>query len=157
MGSNSKPTYLVIIIISLILSNIALGIGWWYSKQGHTNSSKMERPSPMGAYLKKEICFSSEQLVQFDSLRSKKRRHDKEIYSGIKDSKQELFKSLGTQHFSDSAVNTTIEFAAEKQRILESSMIAALKEIRILCTDQQRAKFDTGFYKAFIRNGMERK
>ena len=157
MASTSKPTYLVIIIISLILSNIALGTAWWYSKKVQNNPHRMERPSPMGAYLKKEIGFSAEQLVAFDSLRSKKRRQEKEIYAGIKASKQELFKSLGANRFSDSAVAATIEFAAEKQRIFESNMIASLKEIRTLCTDQQRAKFDTGFYKAFIRNAMEKK
>lgn len=156
MGSNSKPTYLVIIIIILILSNIALGTAWWYSKNKSNDWKKTERPSPMGAYLKKEIGFSAEQLVQFDSLRAKKRRNDKEIYGSIRESKQNLFKSLGSNNFSDSAVNTTIEFAAEKQRILEASMMTSLKEIRALCTEQQRAKFDTGFYKAFNRSGQEK-
>ncbi len=156
MGSNSKPTYLVIIIIILILSNIALGAAWWYSEKNNENPHRMDKPSPMGAYLKKEIGFSTAQLAQFDSLRAKKRINDKEIYGSIRESKQQLFKSLGRNSFSDSAINTTIEFAAEKQKIFEAGMIESLKEIRALCTEEQRAKFDTGFYKAFNRSAQEK-
>lgn len=158
MITKRNPTTLIIIIIILLVSNIALGTAWWYSRQkANYHSMQSERPSPMGAYLKSEIGFSAEQLVAFDSLRARKRKTEKEIYGGIKNSKQEVFKNLGADHFSDSAVQHTIEFAADKQRILEAGMMSSLKEIRSLCTDEQRAKFDTGFYKAFIRTYPEKK
>ena len=157
MAITPRPATLIIIIIILLISNVMLGAAWWYSKNYHSYNRKTERPSQMGAYLKSEVGFSAEQLIAFDSLRAQKRRAEKEVFTGIKSSKQELFKSLGANHFSDSAVNRTIEFAADKQRILEANMLGTLKEIRDLCTEEQRAKFDTGFYKAFIRNWPEKK
>jgi hypothetical protein len=157
MAITPRPTSLIIIIIILLISNIVLGAAWWYSKNYHTYSGMKERPSQMAAYLKSEVGFSAEQLVAFDSLRAQKRRAEKDVYKNIKDSKQELFKSLGANEFSDSAVQQTIDFASDKQRILEASMLSTLKDIRLLCTEEQRAKFDTGFYKAFIRNWPEGK
>lgn len=157
MATTPRPTSLIIIIVILLISNIVMGAAWWYNKNYHSFNTKTERPSQMGAYLKTEVGFSAEQLEAFDSLRAQKRRAEKEVYKNIKDSKQELFKSLGASHFSDSAVQYTIDFAADKQRIIEASLLSTLKDIRVICTEEQRAKFDTGFYKAFIRNWPEGK
>ncbi len=157
MSKLLKPTALLVIIIILIMSNIALGAAWWYSNKHADDRKRMERPSQMGAYLKDELKFSAQQQVLFDSLRLQNRREGKEMMAIMRKLKQDAYKKLGASHFSDTAILTAIDFAAQQQKGLEANMIFTLQEIRKICTDEQRAKFDSGFYKAFIRNEKEKK
>ncbi|RYG52602.1 MAG: hypothetical protein EOO01_06300, partial [Chitinophagaceae bacterium] len=102
MRSSTNKT-LVLIIVVLVLTNIAvLGYFLWYKKADPVKTDKDR--NGIAEPLEKEVGFSSDQLGQYKLLKDKQRELVRPMYEDMRHSKDSLFKLLGTNDVTDSAV-----------------------------------------------------
>lgn len=154
MYQQPKNKILLLLIAMLLISNIVL-LSLFFSHR--PDGKRGERKSPMTAYLKTELQFSDAQMVQFDTIKSEHRRETKMMTENMRANKEQAFKRLGEQKFSDSAMMTAAAYSASQQKDLEVQMLKHLKDIRSICNPEQQAKFDSGFYKVMQRPKTDEK
>ena len=65
--------------------------------------------------------------------------------------RKKTLRRLAADDFSDSAIAMAAAQMNTDQSGIELKMIQHLKTIRLLCTAEQKATFDTGFYKIIGR------
>ncbi len=153
MRTENRSNKIFIIVIALLLvANIGtLTLLLTTDKKGGYD----DRKNSMRSYLKTEIGFSDAQLVAFDTLKSNHRAEVRPMFDEMRRRKQLNLRQIGAQSFSDSSIVMAANYASAQQEILEIKMLTQLKGIRNLCTPQQRAIFDTGFYKIMSRSNNE--
>ena len=155
MRTENRSNKIFIIVIALLLiANIGtLTLLLTADKKNDYD----DRRNSMRNYLKNEIGFSDAQLVAFDTVKSNHRAEVKPMFDEMRARKQLNLRNIGAQNFSDSAIFNAAAYAATQQEKLEMKMLSQLKVIRNLCTPQQRAIFDTGFYKIMSRPNNDTK
>ncbi|MEO6537738.1 MAG: Spy/CpxP family protein refolding chaperone [Ferruginibacter sp.] len=148
MNIQSKSKIVILVIGLLLVANIILLSFFLLNKP---DRKRADHKSPMSGYLQNEIGFNDEQMAVFETIKTKHRSQAKGLFDKMRANKELAFKDLGTQSFSDSAIISAATYAAMQQKELEIQMLQHLKDIRNICTPQQRAKFDSGFYKIMSR------
>ena len=144
----SNKIFIIVIALLLVANIVTLSLLLIDKKTNYD-----EHKNSMRNYLKTEIGFSDAQIIAFDSVKSHHRAEVKPMFDEMRARKQLNLKNIGAQNFSDSSIINATEYAAVQQKGLEMIMLNHLKVIRNLCTPQQRAIFDTGFYKMMSRPG----
>ncbi len=152
---NPSNKIFIIVIALLLIANIGtLTLLLTADKK----TSYDDRKNSMRNYLKSEVGFTDAQIVAFDTVKSNHRAEVKPMFDEMRIRKQLNLRNIGAQNFSDSSIVNAADYAALQQKNLEIKMLINLKVIRNLCTPQQRAIFDTGFYKIMTRpNGESQK
>lgn len=118
------------IIGGLILLN-ALMIGWqWFAPRKHP-----PRPEDI---LKNELQLTDDQMNAYRELI----REHRMIADPIESEVTELRKQLFNYEQPDSTKQKIANVIAEKQAKLEMSFYVHFKKVRVLCTDEQKKKFD---------------
>ena len=155
-SKNSKT--LLVIIAALLALNIA-GVILFFAKapSGKRTSYTEQRKNAMQKYLKDECGFSAEQLVQFDSLAERHRRAMQPVFDQLKKEKEERIKNLAQGQFSDTAIALAVTNTITKQQEVETKMLLNLRDVRNLCNEQQRAKFDSSLHIMFARRAEKTK
>ena len=156
MTTQSKSKILITIIGILLITNIAL-VSFYFLNRPAPNKPRADRAAMISAFLKNELGFNQEQLTQYDSLNARHRIIIKAKFDEIRMDKENEFKQLTQDNFSDSSINNSASSFTGKQKEIEITMFKYFKDIRNLCTPQQLPKFDTSFYKMMNRRNDERK
>ena len=151
-NENPSNKIFIIVIALLLIANIGtLTLLLTADKKPIYDDHK----NSMRNYLKSEVGFTDAQLSAFDTVKSNHRAEVKPMFDEMRATKQSNLKNIGAQNFSDSSIINAAEYAASQQKNLEMKMLSNLKVVRNLCTPQQRAIFDTGFYKMMSRPNNE--
>ncbi len=154
---NSKA--LLVIIIVLLAANIG-GLAYFFLSKpnGENHNGSSERKNGMLSYLKNDIGFSAQQLVVYDTLIAQHKRNMGPMFELLKKEKEKRLRYIAQYGFADTAIASAINKAVSNQQIIETQMLMHLKDIRNICNDQQKIKFDTSIYKIFSKkNGNDRK
>ena len=153
---NSK-TLLVIIAVLLAL-NIA-GVLLFFAKtpSGKKMSYSDQRKNAMQKYLKDDCGFSAEQLVQYDSLAERHRQAMQPVFDQLKNEKEQRIKNLAQGQFSDTAIALAVNNTLANQREVETKMLLNLRDVRNLCNEQQKVKFDSSLHIMFARRAEKTK
>lgn len=155
MSANSKNKILLIAVAILLLTNIAMLAFFLMGppkKGGHGGREAM-----MTEFLQKEMGFNPQQIQQYDTLSKQHREKMKAMFEEVGKNKENQLKQLGAADFSDSSINSIAGQSIEKQKLLEISMFEHLRDVRRICTPDQRPKFDSLVYKVLGRRGEGRK
>jgi len=143
---SSRNKILLIAVIILLLTNIVILAFFLTGKEpdrgGHGN-----REAIVTAFLQKDIGFDKTQMAAYDSLNKKNKDEMKASLDEIRNNRQNLYKELGAQAFTDSAINATAAKVADRQKDIEVKMLSNFAAIRKICTPTQQPKFDSLFYK----------
>src|SRR5690606_9514620 len=124
--SRNKP--LILIIGLLMLSNIIL---LTVLIMNNPSEKKNDKPGKtMSEYLKTDLQYSDQQMLQYDSLKARHRRTMKGLYDSLRAKKQTIFKGLGAVQFADSNVQAATKFASGEQKQIELQMLHYIKGIR---------------------------
>jgi Spy/CpxP family protein refolding chaperone len=113
----------------------------------HTKSGRQDRQAQITTFLKKNVGFTQDQLGRYDTISSENRSKMKVVFDEIAVGREDIFRKLASQEYSDSAIVIAANAIAEQQKAFEIKMLFHLKDIRNICTPVQQAVFDTGFYK----------
>ncbi|MBS1742710.1 MAG: periplasmic heavy metal sensor [Bacteroidetes bacterium] len=162
MNEKPKSKILVSIIGILLVANIVmLSFLIWKNdadrKQRINERDNNSRSKAVKEYLRKEIGFSETQLADYDSLSKKHRQELKTVFNSLAAERKKTFKILADASFSDSAIEQAAAVIHASQPDLEKGMLTHLKDIRNLCTPEQKTRFDSSFYKIFGRRGDSHK
>ncbi len=152
-----KNKILLIIIGILLLSNLVLISFFLLDKPGAKGAMRGDRKEMITAFLQKEIGFNQQQLQQYDSLNEQHRSKLKAMFDVARNDRENEFKKLTIDNFSDSFIFNTATKLAGKQKEIEIVMFKHFRDIRILCNAQQQPKFDSLFYKMLNRRNEGRK
>ena len=147
MSKAIKNKIPVIVIGFLLITNIAMLVLFFQLKNEPGKRNYTDRETYISNYLKNEVGFSESQALQYDSLGKKHKQEIRQLFETLSLTRKSILKDLAAESFSDSAINITAQKIAAQQNIFEKKMIEHLKDIRSICTDEQRERFDTGFYK----------
>jgi hypothetical protein len=152
----NRNKVLLVIIGILLVSNIAM-IFLFLSQRDGGRPQRPDRKAYIASFLEKEIGFSKEQLKQYDTLSDNHKERMKNTFDNMRNRKEEQFKTLAAGGFSDSVISQVAKQSAGGQEAMEVQMFTHLRSIRNLCTDAQRPKFDSLFYKVFNRRNPDGK
>ena len=153
---NSKT--LLVIIAALLAVNIT-GVILFFAKTAPDKkpNSTEQRKNAMQNYLKNDCGFSAEQLLQYDSLSERHKRDMQPVFDQLKKEKEQRIKNLAQQQFADSAIAFAVNNTLAKQQEVEIKMLFHLRDVRNLCNEQQKAKFDSSLHKMFARRAEKAK
>lgn len=159
MNEQPKSKLMVLIIGGLLLANVVLLsillLRGQHQKQ--PNRERNDKAAFIGDYLKQEVGFTDAQMATYDSLSKKHRLKVKEDFRELANDRKNILSGLSAASFTDSAIAIAATALHDRQKQFELNMLHHVRDIRNICTDEQRAKFDTGFYKIFGRRGEPKK
>lgn len=147
MSTQTKSKLFLLIIAILLLTNIAMLFFVFNKDKDGGKKPQFDRNAAAKEFLQKDIGFTPQQLQQYDTLAKQHREKMKSNFEDMRKAKELLFKEVGTQAFSDSAIKQAITKSAEKQKGMEAQFYSNMMEVRKLCTAEQLPKFDSLFYK----------
>ena len=152
MSTQTKSKLYLLIIGILLITNIAM-LFFFLDKKD--NSKKPNRGNDKSAmmkeFLKTDVGFTDQQLLQYDTLSKQNRERMKADMEAMKSAKEEQFKELGNKGFSDSAIVAASIKAGSNQKQVEEKMLNYFVSVRKLCTAEQLPKFDSLFYKMWSK------
>jgi len=154
----NRSKFLLLIIVVLLLANIG-GLYFFFKNKAYTTDGKlpMDRKEVIAKYLREELKFDGKQMAAFDSLSAQHKLATEPLFDDLRQEKEKRLKFLTEHNYTDSALQQAVNRSAERQKILDLTMLEHIRNIRALCNDQQRQSFDTGFYKIMKRNKPEKK
>lgn len=152
---NQKKVFIVIIAI-LLVANVAM-LAFFLQKKEPEKPQRPDRKTVIANFLKNDLGFNQQQLIHFDTLSKMAHQKIGALYDSSKNKKNEQFKKLAAESFTDSAISFAANEAAASQKIIELQMLYHIKSIRQLCTPGQLPKFDSLFYKVFNKRGGDKK
>lgn len=152
MSTQTKSKLYLLIIGILLITNIAM-LFFFLDKKD--NSKKPNRGNDKSAmmkeFLKTDVGFTDQQLLQYDTLSKQNRERMKADMEAMKSAKEEQFKELGSKGFSDSAIVAASIKSGSNQKQVEEKMLNYFVSVRKLCTAEQLPKFDSLFYKMWSK------
>jgi hypothetical protein len=136
----------VLLFISalLLLSNIFLVILLVRTKDSHKAPPRDEKQRyPLTIFLDKEIGFTSEQMDQYEKIRQHQRQRMRPLFEEMRLAKVQFYRNLSKPSVeNDTLIRASTEIGA-KQQTIELQAFRNFKEIRTVCTDRQKAKYDS--------------
>ena len=157
MSSSSKTKLLVTAVIFLLLTNIAMLVFFLCCKGPGKRDAHGGKEAMMRFFLQKDIGFTAEQMQQYDTLSKLHQARVRPSFEEMKNNREQEMKELASNGFSDSAISLTATKSSAKQKEMLEKMFQHFRDIRQLCTAEQRPKFDSLFYKVFNRKDDKRK
>src|ERR1051325_3235733 len=138
-SSRSKGLFLIIIV--LLISNLALVA---YLVFGRSQGRKPPPPrEDFSNYVKKELNFSDEQAAKFQQLITVHFEKLKPIMAEVRKAKDSMFNLMRKPAMpSDSVLQKAAENIAQKQKLQELQSFNHFRQVRELCNDEQKPKFD---------------
>jgi hypothetical protein len=153
-------TLLLLIISVLLIANIGLLYFYVFKKPEHPPKlTQKEMHDRSIEKVKNEVGLNDEQVVLYDSLRSKQFRNMKPLFEDITRSKEDFFSLVYQQGVSDSVIKSYAERIGEKQMALDISTFHYFQSIKTLCAEEQKPKMDSfikQIVKRIINNGPRR-
>lgn len=146
MNEQPKSKVLILIIGILLIANIIM-LSFFIVNGRKDNRKDKGRRNYVSDYLVKEVGFDAGQLARYDSLSKEHREKTRLVFNGLSPQRKTILKTLAEESFSDSAIIRAASYLHAQQAIFDLNMLKHLKQIRNVCTREQRQRFDTGFYK----------
>ncbi len=157
IDKQNRSKVFILIIGILLVANIAMLSFFLWNKDDGRQGKRPDRSAMISSFLEKEIGFSKQQLVQYDTLSNRHKEQMKAMFDKLRGTKDQQFKQLTAGDFSDSVINSVADQSAASQKMMEMQMFNHLRSIRMLCTPEQLPKFDSLFVKVLNRRGGEGK
>lgn len=142
-------------VVVLLVTNIVM-LAFFLNMGPEKRGSRNGKAGMLTEFLKKEIGFSPQQLLQYDTLSNLRHEKMKSSFNDMRNSKEQQLKELGAGAFSDSAISIAADKSAAIQKEMELNMLHYFATIRKLCTPDQLPKFDSLFYKVWNKRGEGR-
>jgi periplasmic protein CpxP/Spy len=141
MNSSSRSRRLIVIIIILLFANIGILAFFLWPK------GKEDGP-PKGGYgvaetLKREVGLDSVQSKELLRLRSEHWKKMKPLFEDLQESKNNFYALLKSPETPDSVINNAAALIGERQRLVDIQVFQHFRNSRLVCTPQQRPKYDS--------------
>lgn len=141
----AKNKLLILLVGILLLANIIM-LSFWLFKpksQNHNNSGNKNSKGMVSGFLKKDLNFTDDQLKRFDTLRSAHFERIKPYYRELNNSKEVLFSQ--TYSSDSSSIDSLANEIGKRQAEIDKIFLNHFRQIRELCTEEQKPAFDSLF------------
>jgi hypothetical protein len=139
--SRNKVFYLLMIVL-VTLNLITIGFLWMYKFKEHPQIQQPPPPPAGKIMLEQELRFSKEQAEKFDKLRIEHSTSARKIVDDIAMLKENLFETIKENGGDDSKATKIADEIGNKQKELDLITYNHFKDIRNLCDERQRERFD---------------
>jgi hypothetical protein len=139
--SRNKVFYLLMIVL-VTLNLITIGFLWMYKFKEHRQILQPPPPPAGKIMLEQELRFSKEQAEKFDKLRIEHSTSARKIVDEIAMLKENLFETIKEYGGDDSKATKIADEIGNKQKELDLITYNHFKDIRNLCDERQRERFD---------------
>lgn len=136
---------LLFIVAILLVANVAMVCYFLWMREPAKRSfhGEQRQKTPITEFLQAEIGFSQAQMLAFDTIRRSHRQKMRPLFEDIKTAKVQFYQFLTNPDVNDSALNRAAAIIGEKQTLLDLQTFQNFKEIRTLCTPEQKARYDS--------------
>lgn len=142
----SKNKFLAwVIIILIVLNVVTLGALWLQKSRGpvHEYPGRMpEDKKGPGKFLEQELDLNEEQSKKFAELREQHRTTADGLLKEMRDAREELFEQVKSDNPDMAKVEELENTIGQKTTELEKATFEHFKQLRAICTDEQKVKFD---------------
>ena len=144
METKSRNRILYLLLAGLVIINlVTLGFLWMYKFKEHRQMLQPPPPPPAGKILlEQELRFSKEQAEKFDKLKIEHSTSARKLVDEIGMLKENLFETIKNYSGDDSKALKIAEEIGNKQEELDLITYNHFKDIRNLCDEKQRERFD---------------
>lgn len=147
METISKNKLLFTIIILLVLINVStLSLMWyWKIKEPHPPVVEPRRdgPPPEGReFLKEQLKLSDFQMETVDKIRDEHLSQIRKIKDGMKELKDKLFSNLSNPDADTNKLKEITNQIGTYEAKIDLITYNNFREVRKICTDEQKKKFD---------------
>lgn len=152
MNIVTKNKWFLFLLGFLLLANVALLLSFFVfgEKSGSAVPKKSAQPS---GFLSRELTLTKEQEQLFKEKKEEHFKRIKPLWEEIRKTKDTLYRQLNNPDFNDSAINAITSRLAAKNKISDEMLFNHFRELRKLCTDEQKIKFDTLIPQMMTRPG----
>ncbi len=151
MNNNKKTKSLITIIIFLLITNITMLIFFVVQSKPAERRQRNHESNGMYNSLQNDVGFSKDQLDQYQSLREQQMKKVHPMFDEVREAKKDFYGLMNSSQTSDSLVNADADSIAQKQKHLDLQMFGYFKNVRAICTDAQKPKFDSLMKKVVMR------
>lgn len=140
-------------IIMVILNIALLATAWVVRYDRHHTGSKGSVPFRMQRFMERELNFSEAQKQAFDELRKEHFRESRAIFNDIKKYRRALFDELqgGEANQAQARVDSLTTLIGNAQARLDAAIYEHFMEVRNMCNEEQKQKFDRIIQKVIQR------
>lgn len=148
--TSPRSKILVLIIGALLISNLTvLGFLLW-GKSG--NKKLPERGKSFSEYFEKQLGFTPDQVTKFHQLRDTHLENIRPYLKDVRSAKDSLFNLMHLPNIPDSVVEKAADDLAQKEKAQELQSFRHFRNVRELCNDEQKIKFDSLMKKIINRS-----
>ena len=152
MNIVTKNKWFLFLLGFLLLANVALLLSFFvFGEKSDPGEVKKSGQSP--GYLSRELVLTQEQELLFKEKKEEHFKRIKPLWEEIRKTKDTLYRQLSNPDFNDSAVNAITSRLAAKNKLSDEMLFNHFRELRKLCSDEQKAKFDTLIPQMMTRPG----
>jgi len=144
MSTGSKSKILIFIIAVLLIANIAMLVV--YKKSEDEKKAIVDKNRfGLTPFLKDQMKFSEPQMKDFEQLKTKQKETLRPYFDSLKSAKKDLYSLMDKPAVSDSTVSFLSANIGKYQGEIDRRFFIYFQNVRNLCTQEQRVKFDTLF------------
>lgn len=138
-----KNRFLILTVGILVMLNLlTLGMLWMDRHRGGEPLAPAGGGAPLiDAFLKETLKLTPEQWGAFEPLKQEHRRQMDLLTPALRADKHALFGLLAQDTVSDAEVKALLTRIAAQHRAIDSVTYAHFRQVRALCTPEQRARF----------------
>lgn len=151
MNNDKKAKSLITIIIFVLITNIAMLIFFVVQSKPAERRERNHESNGMYKSLQNDVGFSKDQLNQYKVLREEQIRKVHPMFDELREAKKDFYALINSGQVSDSLIGAGADSIAQKQRRLDLQMFGYFKNLRAMCTDEQKQKFDSVMKKVVVR------
>ena len=141
----NKGTGYIITIVVLVILNVALLFSFWYKEKPDRHFGKRTPPpgkeARMGHLFEKKLGLNAAQKKQYKTLREAHFEYARNAKREIHDLRNDLFLQIhnGEETAKADSIATLI---GKKEGALEKETFYHFRQLRAICSDEQKPKFD---------------
>jgi len=138
MNNANKNKLLTWLVATLLVANAVTILFFWINKPPKMKDAK---GSPR-EFLVHELELDSSQLLAFQDLIEEHQASARSLKKDIRIAKENLFRLLKQPMIADTQKKKTVEAITSKIQQLELLNLEHFQQVRALCNDKQKIKFD---------------
>lgn len=144
MNSSSRSRSLIVIIIILLITNIAILAFFLWPKSSLSGTPGGSKPGyGMAETLKREVGLDSQQVTKLARLREDHWKKMKLLFEDLQKSKNDFYVLLKSPETPDSVITNAAARIGQKQQVIDLQVFQHFKNSRLVCTPEQRPKYDS--------------
>jgi len=140
---NNNKLLLFVVAVSLLANIVMLIYFVWSRESSRRNLHREKQISPIALFLEKQVGFNQQQMAAYNELRQQNRKKMSPLFEDIRLTKVRFYQYLKQPDTPDSVLKAGAALIGDKQSGLDFHTFQNFKQVRTLCTPEQRLKYDS--------------